>query len=395
MLESLQTPYYLFEENLFVHNIDRFCSVFRSVYPEFNLAYSFKTNYTPYICRLAKDAGCFAEVVSDMEYTLACRLGFENRKIIYNGPYKGRLLEEHLLKGGIVNIDNYEECKRICAFAKQHPEREFRIGLRINMDLGAGFISRFGLEDGGEDLRDCVDAIEACDNLRVVGLHCHIKAPRDPESWRRRSELMIAAADKYVEGVPEYINLGSGFLPGRLDQTAEDVEDYCPDYADYAKEIFAPFLGRYPEGRRPVVFIEPGRSLITRYIRFFARVDNIKTIRGRTLATTDGSFHNVGEICSLARIPIIVHHLSAGDYYQSIDIMGYTCLEQDVMSPSYSGRLAVGDLLEFRNVGAYSLVYKPPFICPQCKMFALRPDGSLEMIMREETFEDVFSKFSE
>ena len=391
--ESLPTPYYLFREDLFAENIKRLYDAFRALYPEYKVAYSFKTNYTPYICRLAKDAGCYAEVVSDMEYALARKLGYANAEIIYNGPFKGEMLEEHLLGGGIVNIDNPEECERICRLAGNNPTAQFKIGLRINLDLGAGFISRFGMEDGGEDLQRCLAAIDSCDNLKVTGLHCHIKAPRDPESWRRRAELMIAAADKYIKGVPEYLSLGSGMVPGLYKQFTGEEDAFCPDYADFAKELFVPIIERYPSGKRPVIFTEPGRALITRFISFFCKVDNIKTVRGRKMATTDGSFHNVGEMISLAHIPAKIHHQGEGQHYDAIDIMGYTCLEDDVIFPSYSGNLAVGDIVEFRNAGGYSIVYKPPFICPQCAMYSMREDGSLTKIMREETFDDVFGKF--
>jgi diaminopimelate decarboxylase len=204
---------------------------------------------------------------------------------------------------------------------------------------------------------------------------------------------MIAAADKYVEGIPEYISLGSGMVPGEYSQYADDFENFKPTYQEFAEALFAPFINHYPERQRPIVFTEPGRALITRYIRFFAIVDNFKEVRERKLATTNGSFHNIGEIYSQARIPVIVHHNSEGKYYDKIDIMGYTCLEQDVMFPSYEGNLSVGDIIEFRNVGGYSIVYKPQFIYPQCAMYALHHDGTTEMIMRKETFDDVFSKF--
>lgn len=386
-------PFYLFDEQLFEDNMHRLVDTFQSVYPRYHVAYSFKTNYTPYICRLVKENGGYAEVVSDMEYTLAKRLGYENNKIIYNGPFKGALLEEHLLFGGIVNVDNYNECERICALASSHPEQEFKIGLRLNLDLGAGFISRFGMVEDSEDMLRSVELIKMHKNLHVVGMHCHIKAPRDPEAWNRRSEIMIAAADKYVEGIPEYISLGSGMVPGEYSQYAEEYDEFKPTYKEFAEAMFAPFIEHYPKDKCPVVYTEPGRALITRYIRFYAKVDNFKEVRGRKLATTNGSFYNLGEIYSQARIPIVVNHLSEGNHYDKIDIMGYTCLEQDVMFPSYEGNLAVGDIIEFRNVGGYSIVYKPQFIYPQCPMYTLHSDGTTDIIMRQETADDVFAKF--
>ena len=329
----MKTPYYLFDEAGFRANIARLMKEFRSFWSEYTPAYSFKTNYTPAICAMALEEGCLAEVVSDMEYTLAKKLGCPDSALIYNGPYKGPLSQELFLGGGMLNIDSLDETRRICALASAHPGQTFRVGVRINLDLGAGFVSRFGMGVDSNELRDALLAIKACPNLRLVGLHCHIKAPRDPESWRRRAEVMIAAADRYIDGIPEYFSLGSG-------------------------------------------------------------MDSIKEVQDRFLATTDGSFQNVGEMCTMARVPVRVHP-GGGEtrYFDNLDIMGYTCLEQDVMFPAYAGPLAVGDIVEFPNVGGYSLVYKPQFMIPQCAMYALQRDGSVRTLMRAETFDDVFAKF--
>ena len=389
------TPFYLFDETGFLANIHDLSACFRSFWPEYTPAYSFKTNYTPYICRLAKAAGCYAEVVSDMEYTLAKKLGYTDGDIIYNGPFKGELLDEHFLAGGICNIDSYEETLRICRLANSAPERNFRCGIRINLDLGAGFISRFGMAEDSTDLQKSLDAIRKCPNLKLSGLHCHIKAPRDPESWKRRAEIMISAADRYIDGVPEFISLGSGMVPGRYDQGPEAPECFKPSYKDFAEALFQPFLSRYGKGPRPRIFTEPGRALITRYVSLVSKVDNIKEVRGRHIATLDACFYNLGEMSSMTRVPLNIRHCSQGEYYESIDLMGYTCLEQDVLLPSYAGRLAVGDLVEFGNAGAYSIVYKPPFMTPQCAMYAICRDGSIKTIMREESFDDIFAKFCE
>ena len=74
--------------------------------------------------------------------------------------------------------------------------------------------------------------------------------------------------------------------------------------------------------------------------------------------------------------------------------MGFTCLEQDIMIPEWEGYLAEGDLIVFENVGGYSIVSKPQFIKPQSAMYVEQINGDLKMIMRAETFNDIFGKFS-
>lgn len=43
-------------------------------------------------------------------------------------------------------------------------------------------------------------------------------------------------------------------------------------------------------------------------------------------------------------------------------ITGCTCLENDIMKKGFNGKLAAGDFIVFKNVGAYSLCFSNAFI---------------------------------
>lgn len=139
------TPFYIFDEQGFIDNYQLLDSTFKEIYPNYQISYSYKTNYTPHICNTVKKLGGFAEVVSDMEYWLARKLGYDNSQIIYNGPSKGAAIYEHLENGGILNVDSIDELKRIVAHCNANPLKTYTCGIRINMDLGGDFISRFGI----------------------------------------------------------------------------------------------------------------------------------------------------------------------------------------------------------------------------------------------------------
>ena len=118
MIEKYGSPLYIFHAEEFERNYLELLNTFRSIYPKYNIAYSYKTNYAPRICQLVKSLGGLAEVVSDMEYRLAKKIGYENTDIVYNGPIKGDGLYEHLLMGGVANVDNLEEMKSIVGLGK-------------------------------------------------------------------------------------------------------------------------------------------------------------------------------------------------------------------------------------------------------------------------------------
>lgn len=89
LIKSNGTPFYLFDEKGFIDNYRKLEGIFKAIYPNYQLSYSYKTNYTPFVCQLVRSLGGYAEVVSDMEYTLAKKLGYDNKQIVYNGPSKG------------------------------------------------------------------------------------------------------------------------------------------------------------------------------------------------------------------------------------------------------------------------------------------------------------------
>ena len=122
MLQALKREYgdafYLLDSVQFTNNFEELKGAFSEIYPRFNIAYSYKTNYTPKLCKIVNRLGGYAEVVSEMEAELALRIGVKPSKIIWNGPVKNPIyLEKFLLDGGTVNIDSFEEFEYPCSTA--------------------------------------------------------------------------------------------------------------------------------------------------------------------------------------------------------------------------------------------------------------------------------------
>lgn len=388
-------PFYLFDEAGFIENYVTFQKTFRAYYPRYQLSYSFKTNYTPFICKIVKGQGGFAEVVSGMEYDLAKRIGFEDQNIIFNGPNKGERGLEALHNKCIINIDNLQELEKTCAFANKYPYTKYEIGLRVNLNIGQSFISRFGMDEA--ELKEAFHKVSMIPNLSVSGLHCHISRCRGIEAWRRRTEVMLNLAERFFPSEPpRYLDLGSGMF-GKMDPEFAVQFTDIPSYEEYAQvtaALIADHYKAFPMEQKPVLITEPGTTLVNKYMDFVGRVDAIKSIRGKVFAVLNCSEHNLGETCQLKRLPIRIFELNGKrSHYENVAFTGYTCLEQDVMYDNYNGELGIGDYVQFGNVGGYSNVYKPPFIWPNCCIVAKTEDGGYELIKQAETFEDVFRTY--
>lgn len=392
---GLSTPYYLFYADEFINNYLDLLSAFRNKYLNYQIAYSFKTNYTPAVCKIVLDLGGYAEVVSDMEFKLAKKVGFPIDRIIYNGPGKENYMNECILGGGLFNIDNFREAEHVCSLAQTGKYLDISVGIRVNFDIENGLHSRFGIDVCNGDLEVILNKLKKY-SIKIRGLHFHISRARDTESWQKRIDNLLKIADKieYMQQENlEYIDIGSGMF-GTLDECLKVQFQHVPSYQDYA-EIVAGTMNEHYKRRtkKPILFTEPGTTLISKYFSLFSAVLDIKTIRNKNFALLDCSFQNIGELCTLKKIPVnIVYHAGNAVHYNAIDLVGYTCLEQDVIYSDYTGELGVGDIAEFGNVGGYSIVSKPPFIHPDIPIY-MNQSGNVTCVKRAQTMEDIFAPY--
>ena len=143
-----------------------------------------------------------------------------------------------------------------------------------------------------------------------------------------------------------------------------------------------------------MLITEPGTTVVSRYLSLLTTVKAFKSIQGRNIAIVDSDVHQVGETAQMMKVPYTIYNFGKGKVLEApTDITGFTCLEQDVLYKEFSEPLSVGDIIELRNIGGYSVVYKPPFIQPNCTMVSINENKSISVIKRKETFEDIFTTF--
>ena len=404
LISKFGSPLYVFHVDEFKANYTNLLNIIRDYYPNYNIAYSYKTNYTPRICKVVKELDGLAEVVSEMEFKLARKIGYDNQHIVYNGPVKGAGLFEQLLNGGVANIDSLDEMKAVIQLAQENPKKRIRIAFRVNIDIGQGFISRFGLdayenedEDKESELNKAFQMAKGEENIRVVGIHCHIGRSRSIDAWKNRIRIIFALVDRYFDDNPEFIDLGSGMNSVMEPVLSAQFGGHIPEFCEYAEVIGNAMRKKYghlPKSEQPMLYTEPGTTLVSGCVTFLATVETIKSVKGKVYVTFNCSGGNMGDICHLKNLPITVFH--NGNHIEKVkdaSFVGYTCLEHDHMFEGFDGEIAVGDVVQFRNVGSYSNVFKPPFILPNCAMIELDQTGKTEMIKRRETIDDIFYSY--
>ena len=388
--------FYLLDSDIFEQNYKDLTEAFKEEYPYFNIAYSYKTNYIPKLVKTVNKLGGYAEVVSEMEMEIALRSGIQPKRIIWNGPVKNQnKVNELLLAGGTVNLDAIEEIENIKILAKQNPHCKINIGIRCNYDVDDSVLSRFGFDINGKDFSAVLDIIASLSNVHLVSLQAHF-AKRHPQFWRARTYGMLEIYDWVVKKsglYPEWLDLGGGIFGKIPDDLRKQLGIESITYSDYAINA-ARIIAEHFRGKekKPQLFIEPGTAIAGNCMRFVCRVETIKVIRGKSFVSTTGSQKNI----SMNGINPPMEIIAGGEIQKKIvdaDIVGYTCIEGDILRKNYTGYLAVGDFIIISNCGSYSVVMKPPFILPNCPVIDISGNKT-EIIKRAETFADLFSTYS-
>lgn len=396
VIEKLRVEYgdafYLLDSEQFKKNFQELKETFGAIYPNFNIAYSYKTNYTPKFCRLVNEMGGYAEVVSEMELEIAKRVGCKPERIIWNGPIKNaHVLEEFICEGGTVNLDSKEELELMKQIAGRHEDMMLNVGIRCNYDVQDGVVSRFGFDIYGDDFKDAVNFITETKNVKLINFQCHF-AKRQVEYWPARAKGMVEMIDR-LGIVPERIDVGGGLFGKMADSLKAQFSTPIPCYQEYAEsaaQVFADYFA--DKDVKPELLIEPGSAVVGDCMKFVGTVKTIKDVRGKKFATVLGSQKNIS--MSGVNPPMEVVAMGGEQQeYADLDFVGFTCIEGDVLYHNYSGKLAHEDAIVISNCGSYSLVMKPPFILPNFPVLDIC-EAKVEVIKRGENFDDLFHTFN-
>lgn len=386
--------FFLIDEERLIKNFHDFSSSFNKEWPgEIIIGYSFKTNYTPYLCKKLLGLGCYAEVVSDLELELAKIIKPKDNSIILNGPIKSKRSIEYILEnGGVINIDSLEDWNLIKNFSK-HISNKARVSIRCNFSDHInkfGNFSRFGIDTSSQEFDFLLKEIKNHKELDLYGIHFHLPF-RAFESFEYRSDKIIELIEKKgLKHIIKNINIGGGFYSKKVPSNKLET-----DFSKYSKILTNKFSKIYKD-QYPSLTLEPGTAIVADTMYYYSKVHSLKKINTFNLAHIYGSIYDYSANSKSKSLPIEVLDKNGYKVKESTEIntviCGYTCIEDDRLSENMNSKIRKGDFIKISNVGSYSVVMKPPFISTAPPIFSLS-NNKIIKVKKEEGFKNIFDNF--
>ena len=323
------------------------------------LLYSLKANPSLGLCAYLAGQGLGADVASEGELVTALEAGFSPALLFISGPYKSpeTLASLRSLPRALVSVDSPGDLQTLAA-----ADLPCRALLRLRPDFAShaavatGPGDRFGIPL--EELPRCRE-YAAAGRIELVGFHVFCGSQvLDPAGivrhLRGAADLSLRAADS-LGIAPEVLNLGGGFgIPYRPDDPELDLAP--------VGDALGPLLTRVAPAR---VVLELGRYLVAQAGWYLTRVAGHQTHAGRAAVVVDGGTHQRADLCGLglrrgALPPVPLS--GSGTGLLPTDVLGCLSAPGDVLAEgALLPRLAPGEVLAFRNAGAYGLAASPYF----------------------------------
>ncbi len=367
---------------------------FKTRYPNFQIAYSYKTNYLKSVCSILHQEGAWAEVVSGFEYDIARDLENPGNQIVFNGPYKTR---DELIRafkdGAMINIDNFDEMQLMEDIAEEMG-KSLEVGIRINMDLNDPPWHKFGFNVESGQAFAAVKRAEADSKLKVVGLHMHAGTYIDDVSiYSRAAQGMVnfyTAIKEQLNVTLKYWDMGGGYASHNTLHTAYlPAEQTCPTYDQYAESI-CPFLlsGPFQAADAPLLLIEPGRSLVDEPFSLVTSVVAQKRLPSGQRGIVLDAGMNLMSSVQWYRYNFQLAQ-DAGQMLEDTVVYGGLCMNIDVLQQSTSiPPVRRGDILVIPQVGAYNISQSWQFIYLRPSIVAIE-NGKIHVIKKAEEREYV------
>ncbi len=399
------TALYVFDEADMRQRMESYREEFRSRYPKSDVVYASKAFLNKEVVRIANDEGLCLDVSGGGELACALSVGFPAERIFVHGNNKTpRELEEAISAGvGRIVVDSRIELARVSEIAaRAGVVQDIYMRITPGVEADTHEYIRTGCEDSkfGFNMRDdwafnCVkDAIEA-ENVRLVGLHCHIGSQIFAlHSFREAVQVMVefmARIEREYGYRIEELDMGGGL---GIAYTADDKPSSIADFAACTVSALEDFCARY-EVAPPRLLVEPGRSLVANAGVTLYTVGILKTLPGirKYVAVDGGMSDNIRTALYRAAYEPVIANKAGQPRTEIVTLCGKHCESGDaVVVDMPLQHPDLNDIVCVFATGAYCSTMASNYNGQPRPAVVFVRDGQDRVVTRRETYEDLYCR---
>ena len=399
------TPLYVMDEQLLIDKCRGYIEAFKVKEDNNRVAFAGKAFLTIEMCKLINKEGLYLDVVSGGELYTAYKAGFPMDKIYFHGNNK-TLDEIDLgvkLDVGRFVVDNLWEMAKINEIAERYNKKQ-DIYLRLTPGIEAhthdyiktGQIdSKFGFAPVENIIMDAVKKALSLDNVNLIGLHCHIGSQIfETEPFKDAAEVMLNFINEIKQEtghVIEELDLGGGFgIYYSEGDKPREINEYCEVILDSVNRVCNE-LGL----KKPILTIEPGRSIVANAGTTLYEVGSIKEIPGirKYLSVDGGMTDNIRPALYGARYEALVANKASEEMNDKVTIAGKCCESGDILIQDINIQKADGgDTLAILSTGAYGFVMSSGYNrIPRPAVIFVR-NGESRIAVKRQSYEDLIKE---
>ena len=384
LAEQFGSPLYVYDADKIKSQYNRLTKAFSKV-EKLRINYAMKALSNVAILQLLKEMGSGLDTVSIQEVQLGLHAGYDPEKIFYtpNGVSLEEIEEVHAL-GVQINIDNLSILEQ---FGAKHPN--VPVCIRINPHVMAGgnanisvghIDSKFGISV--HQLPHLVRIVENT-KMNIVGIHMHTGSDiLDIEVFLYAAEILFDAAKNFKN--LEFLDFGSGF---KVPYKKDDIETNIEELGKKLTKRFNAFCTEY--GKELTLIFEPGKFLVSEAGSFLVKVNVIKQTTSTVFAGVDSGFNHLIRPMLYGSQHYIDNISNPKGKERFYSVVGYICETDTFASNRRIPEIKEGDILSFRNAGAYCYSMASNYNSRYKPAEVLWMNGQGHLIRAHETFEDL------
>jgi len=382
--QEFGNPIYVYDSEKIKFQYGRLTYAFKDI-GNLRINYATKALSNLSVLKFMKLLGTGLDTVSIQEVRLGLAAGFEPQAIIYT-PNGVSLKEiEAVAQMGVqINIDNLSLLEQ---FGTRHPNTP--VCIRINPHVMAGGNSNISV--GHIDSKFGISIHQIPHLLRIVentamninGIHMHTGSDiLDIDVFLHAAEILFDTA-KHFKNLA-FLDFGSGF---KVPYHDNDIETNIEELGEKLSSRFISFCEEY--GTDLQLIFEPGKFLVSQAGYFVTQVNVVKQTTSTVFAQVDSGFNHLIRPMLYGSHHHIENISNPEGKERFYSVVGYICETDTFGSNRKIAEITEGDLLVFKNCGAYCFSMASNYNSRYRPAEILWHEGKSHLIRKMESFEDI------